>query len=267
MGNSAREMSERSTSTMDSLRIPEATSAGCRTQPMDVVNAPTPQVILPPVFTSATSGERALTPTSRRGSLLGEEVDLFATDTNPFEMPTGSDPNNPSPTGSLSPRPLSLRSSSGDSQIIDVSDLPPPPAVLYPDVAKLQPQYEGEERGGTPVEYLDETQRQAYKLTVKGDGKLYDADDQPFDTTLAVSALGSVCSKAIFVMDPDGDFYASNYQARGKFHHSSFLAGSPVASAGDLDVRAGDLREMTPWSGHYKPTSAQQAQGVKRHSA
>ena len=154
--------------------------------------------------------------------------------------------------------------------MINLADLPPPPTAPYPDVARMLDQYRGEERGlyfGTAVKYLNETERLAYKITVKEDGKLYDAQGQLFDTAHALSALGSVSGKAIFVMDSEGNFYASNHQPVGKFHHSSFLAGDSVAFAGELDVCAGELRELTPRSGHYRPTSAQQTQALNRLSA
>ena len=68
---------------------------------------------------------------------------------------------------------------------------------------------------------------------------------------------------AIFVMDEFGNFYASNTQAQGKFHHSSFLAGKPVAAAGELKVENGVLKIITDESGHYWPTIELSDQAVK----
>ena len=59
--------------------------------------------------------------------------------------------------------------------------------------------------------------------------------------------------KAIFVMDETGRFFASKRQARGEFHHSSFLAGEPVAAAGEITVDQGVVKAVTLKSGHYKP--------------
>lgn len=39
---------------------------------------------------------------------------------------------------------------------------------------------------------------------------------------------------------------------RGRFQHSSFLAGGPITSAGTLVVRAGKLVQCKPMSGHYR---------------
>jgi uncharacterized protein (UPF0276 family) len=57
-----------------------------------------------------------------------------------------------------------------------------------------------------------------------------------------------------FVMDHNGNVYVSNYKAKGKFHHSSFLAGQPVAAAGYIHVENGVVKAALPVSGHYKPT-------------
>lgn len=120
-------------------------------------------------------------------------------------------------------------------------------------------QYSGEETGkvfGTQVKYLDSAERQQFKLTIHN-GKLHTADGNLFDTTAGTSLWTKGGGRAIFVMDHNGDIYASNYQEKGKFHHSSFLAGAPVASAGELEVRNGELVAMSPQSGHYRPSGQQ----------
>lgn len=55
-------------------------------------------------------------------------------------------------------------------------------------------------------------------------------------------------------MDEVGKIYASPYQIRGKFHHSSFLSGKPVASAGELTAINGKITEISRKSGHYQPS-------------
>lgn len=47
--------------------------------------------------------------------------------------------------------------------------------------------------------------------------------------------------RSIFVMDGNGNLYASNGQRVGELHHSSFLGGQPVAGAGEIGVRDGCL--------------------------
>ena len=105
--------------------------------------------------------------------------------------------------------------------------------------------------GGSGVKYLTDEERGAYQLSVK-DGKLYDADGNLFDTSGAMT-VHSGQGRAIFVMDENGNLYASNYQEVGAFHHSSLLAGDPVAGAGELQVSNGDIQVISDKSGHYMP--------------
>ncbi|GBF91463.1 hypothetical protein Rsub_04203 [Raphidocelis subcapitata] len=60
-------------------------------------------------------------------------------------------------------------------------------------------------------------------------------------------------SKWIFVLDTSGRMYV-HAKRRGSFHHSSFLAGSAVLSAGGIVVRGGRILRLTGDSGHYKPS-------------
>ncbi|GKS99309.1 hypothetical protein AVKW3434_07995 [Acidovorax sp. SUPP3434] len=141
------------------------------------------------------------------------------------------------------------------------SNAVPPTAKFQHNVA-LFAEYDGEHLQGnktwaTSVTYLNAEQRQQFKLTVK-DGKIFDAEGKPFDTRNGKTAcFGGGAGKAIFVMDHDGNLYASNYHAPGKFHHSSFLAGQPVAGAGEITVHNGEIQSLTRNSGHYRPSAAQ----------
>jgi hypothetical protein len=115
--------------------------------------------------------------------------------------------------------------------------------------------FAGEETGkvfGSKVNYLNEAERAGYELTVK-DGKVFDNSGNLFDTTSS-SSIHSGNGKAIFVMDEAGSIYASPTQTLGKFHHSSFLSGKPVASAGELKAVNGVIEEISRKSGHYKPS-------------
>jgi hypothetical protein len=100
------------------------------------------------------------------------------------------------------------------------------------------------------VKYLNEAERQAYRLFMR-DGKLYDAQGNLFDTTNATNPESR--GHAIFVMDQNGNIYASNNPAQGKFHHSSFFGGEPVAGAGEIRVENGVLKGLSDRSGHYRP--------------
>uniref|UniRef100_A0A7S1X9Y1 Uncharacterized protein n=1 Tax=Tetraselmis chuii TaxID=63592 RepID=A0A7S1X9Y1_9CHLO len=60
-------------------------------------------------------------------------------------------------------------------------------------------------------------------------------------------------SKWIYVLDVHNRFYINKKQA-GEFHHSSFTRGGPVRAAGSIIVDDGRVRQITAWSGHYRPT-------------
>jgi hypothetical protein len=126
----------------------------------------------------------------------------------------------------------------------------------YKNTKPVASKYVGEETGsvwGTKVKYLSEAERKKYKLTIK-DGRLYDSVGELFDTKSASSVFPDGGGKAIFVMDEYGNIYASKMQAVGEFHHSSFLAGKPVAAAGEISIENGVVKEITRRSGHYMPS-------------
>ncbi len=148
-----------------------------------------------------------------------------------------------------------------------VVSAPLPRGAIFQDCAALIAEVAGEEFGtqfGTAVSYLNAEERKAFKLTVGADGRLYGADGKPFDTKTGGSVFTGGEGKAIFVMDHDGNLYASTRWPVGKFHHSSFMAGQPVACAGEIEVRDGTLVEIDRDSGHYKP-SEQQLTNVTNH--
>jgi len=139
-------------------------------------------------------------------------------------------------------------------------------APEFTNLRQMDQRYIGEETGvvwGSKVAYLDETERKEYQLHIK-DGKLFDADGDLFDTSNAESIFEGGGGNAIFVMDEYGSIYASKIHFRGKFHHSSFLAGQPVASAGEIVVENGIVKKITRRSGHYQPTLKQSEQFIKK---
>lgn len=100
------------------------------------------------------------------------------------------------------------------------------------------------------------------KLTVDAAGLLRDAAGNLFDTKGAGTVTGK--EKAIFVMAPDGKMYASLHQQAGIFHHSSFLAGDPVAAAGEIEVIDGLVTTASNRSGHYIPDQSYTYQFVEQ---
>ncbi|CAK7340284.1 unnamed protein product [Dovyalis caffra] len=94
-----------------------------------------------------------------------------------------------------------------------------------------------------------------------GDGKEVDVQECPRPKLQenSIKYLGPsknlVDSKGkwIFVLSPTKRLYAGQ-KKRGKFHHSSFLAGGATIAAGTLIVENGILKFISPMSGHYRPT-------------
>lgn len=99
----------------------------------------------------------------------------------------------------------------------------------------------------------------------------------------SLSPGGRGAGRAIFVMTTDGKLYAGDMHDeytkggagdpnRGEmkgwiFHHSSFLAGQPVAAAGELEFDdGGHLVSISNASGHYKPSSPFTVQVLRRFS-
>ncbi|MEV4754645.1 WXG100 family type VII secretion target [Micromonospora sp. NPDC049559] len=107
---------------------------------------------------------------------------------------------------------------------------------------------------GNGVHYMDDAEREAHRVFVGPDGLLHRSDGTLFDTSEggAIHTDG-VGGRAIFVMDDQGNIYASTNQEVGVTHHSSFLGGQPVAGAGELQVTQGRLDMVTDHSGHYRP--------------
>jgi hypothetical protein len=69
---------------------------------------------------------------------------------------------------------------------------------------------------------------------------------------------------AMYVMSPDGTFYAAS-QAGGRFHHSSFLSGGPVACAGEMSVNSsGNITYINNFSGHYMPDEDNMKQALQQ---
>ncbi len=130
----------------------------------------------------------------------------------------------------------------------------------------MKARYEGEETGviwGSKVKYLNAQERAQYALTIR-DGKLYDASGKLFDTTGGSSVFAGGSGNAIFVMGRDGKLYASLEQQVGHFHHSSLLAGKPVATAGEMAVENGVIKSISNRSGHYMPSEEFTRQGLRK---
>ncbi|MFC7344562.1 putative T7SS-secreted protein [Saccharopolyspora griseoalba] len=156
----------------------------------------------------------------------------------------------------------------GDGSTGETPGTPEPGDLPEYNTREMDSKYEGEHLPGndifgTPVTYLDEVQREAFRLHVDEDGLLRDADGDLFDSSGASTVQHPDDGRAIFVMDENGRIYASTDHEAGRFHHSSFLSGQPAAAAGELVVKDGKVELITNQSGHYKPMEADIAQFMR----
>ncbi|KAL3609046.1 hypothetical protein D5086_000066 [Populus alba] len=95
------------------------------------------------------------------------------------------------------------------------------------------------------IKYLGPMERKAYEVVVK-DGKLvYKESGELLHSTED--------AKWIFVLSSSKTLYVGK-KMKGKFQHSSFLAGGVATAAGRLVVDGGVLKAVWPHSGHYRPT-------------
>ena len=82
-------------------------------------------------------------------------------------------------------------------------------------------------------------------------GLLYHASGDKLDTGALQNYLGQA-GVAIYVLSAQGNLHVSNQEYQ-KRHHSSLLAGIPIASAGEIVVKDGKVTYISNSSGHYLP--------------
>ncbi|WP_194825878.1 hypothetical protein [Nocardia sp. XZ_19_231] len=122
---------------------------------------------------------------------------------------------------------------------------------------------------GKQVKYLDGEERWRFKLFRDG-GLLRDFERNLFDTTSAQTLWTPQGGRAIFAMDHDGNLYSAPFHILGEFHHSSFLAGAPVAGAGEIAAHQGKVLMISDHSTHYRPArrfTRQVLDSLRRHGA
>ena len=100
------------------------------------------------------------------------------------------------------------------------------------------------------VKYATDNVRPMFLLEIKG-GKFYQAGKLVDSAPTKQTDSGFY----IFVESSDGKFYASPLDRVGQIHHSTFLAGGPVKTAGEMKFTKGVLTSINNASGHYKPSA------------
>ncbi|CAG7905830.1 hypothetical protein BRARA_D00568 [Brassica rapa] len=98
------------------------------------------------------------------------------------------------------------------------------------------------------IKYLGPQERVEYEYVII-DGKIVHKLTGNFLHTMH----GSEGTKWIFVMSTFKKLYAG-LKKKGRFHHSSFLAGGATLAAGRVVVDNGVLKTISAYSGHYRPS-------------
>ena len=95
------------------------------------------------------------------------------------------------------------------------------------------------------MRYLLPSERTRHEVIARG-GRLVDRHGKVLAPGRALTGM--------FVLDRGGALLANfdDTDERG-FHHSSFVAGEPVAAAGCITVRDGRILSLSNESGHYIP--------------
>lgn len=101
------------------------------------------------------------------------------------------------------------------------------------------------------VFYLRDADRSSYKITFNK-GKLQN-NEHPLNTNHLARETGTESNVFAFVIGPDESLYAGPHTV-DRFHHSSFLAGGAVISAGEIQTDPnGMVVKLSNKSGHYQP--------------
>ncbi|GAB4856423.1 IQ domain-containing protein iqm3 [Ancistrocladus abbreviatus] len=98
------------------------------------------------------------------------------------------------------------------------------------------------------IKYLGPQERECYEYIVVEGKIIHKLSELPLDTNEE-----SKGAKWIFVVSTCKKLYAGQ-KKKGKFHHSSFLAGGATFAAGRLSVEHGVLKAISAHSGHYRPS-------------
>lgn len=111
------------------------------------------------------------------------------------------------------------------------------------------------------VHYVNEVDRRNYQVQIQNQ-HILDHNGHPIDTTDGeTSTVDFTTHVYIYVMDFNGNIYIAKGE-RLKFHHSSFFAGGPVAAAGEIAIRNGEIIMINDNSNHYQPTNINNQQVV-----
>nr|GMC78113.1 IQ domain-containing protein IQM1 [Ipomoea batatas] len=93
------------------------------------------------------------------------------------------------------------------------------------------------------VKYLGPREREEYEVILE-EGKMKYSRNGSFVDSIEGTEW-------IYVLSPERVLYVAQKE-KGRFHHSSFLAGGAAIAAGKMVVSNGVIKAVWPYSGHYR---------------
>lgn len=120
-----------------------------------------------------------------------------------------------------------------------------PARIIKYNTVTMRRRYIGEEKGKyfkTKVKYLTAAEREKLKISISNDGKFLDANGLPLNV-----------KNGLYVMDATGEIFIHPENVVGVIHHSTIVAGKPVAAAGEITIVDGIVKYVDRNSGHYHP--------------
>jgi hypothetical protein len=164
-------------------------------------------------------------------------------------------------------RQLSERVATMNDSITHASDTALQPFPLYPALPKFRSLPEGSSADDSAeretIIYCTPEQRAALTVHVR-DGLLVDRSGKLLDPeTTARLAIGPATDAAqplprrdglaMFVLAADGTLLVNFDHNQPNVFHSSLADAQPIAAAGEVVIRRGELRAASNASGHYRP--------------
>ncbi len=131
-----------------------------------------------------------------------------------------------------------------------------------PPLLPRRSQYEGEDRGEyvdpvtrAPwrVRYFNEMEREAYRVRLNAEGLFLDSLGLKMNSRFDEESLSF--DESLLVVDARNRWFVLPFEERGRYHHSSLLAGASVRFAGMVAFLDGRVRRISDTSGHYRPES------------
>lgn len=144
-------------------------------------------------------------------------------------------------------------------ELRQASALEQAPRLTEAPLLKMGEKYQGEHQGlyqdptmgfQWNVRYFSPAERAGFEI-VHRQGLFFDVAGKELNSAFDAESLAF--EDALLVIDKDFRMFILVGEERGRFHHSSLVAGEDVLFAGTVAFLDGRIRLLTDSSGHYKP--------------